>query len=214
MGLRILIADDHRLFGELLAALLADVAPNAHVENVPSFSRALAVVDARPPFDLILLDLNMPGMLGLTGLEQILAKCPGVPVAIVSGTMRQSDMRGALKAGARGVLPKTLSGAEVRAALSAILAGKVWSPRALAEAVELEGPSDRGVRGQLTPREREVYEALVGGRCNAEIAELLAISEVTVKIHLQSVYRKLGAKNRSDAVRMGMSEAALRHAVA
>lgn len=210
MALHVLIADDHRLFGELLAGLLATIDATAAIDFVPSFPRALAAVDANPGYDLILLDLAMPGMLGLSGLEQMVKRCPGTPVAIVSGTMRQSDMRGALKAGARGVLPKTLGGDEFRAALGMILEGGIYQPAALAGETVLAGPDATG-RNQLTPRERETFEALVGGRSNAEIASLLGISEVTVKIHLQNVYRKLGAKNRSDAVRMGMIEAG-RHA--
>ncbi|MCW5773444.1 MAG: response regulator transcription factor, partial [Rhodospirillaceae bacterium] len=107
MALRVLIADDHRLFGELLAGLLATIDAKTEIDFVPNFPRALAAVDAGKEYDLILLDLAMPGMLGLSGLEQMVKRCPGRPVAIVSGTMRQSDMRGALKAGARGLLPKT-----------------------------------------------------------------------------------------------------------
>lgn len=211
MTLHVLIADDHRLFGELLSALLSTIDTGAKIDFVPSFPSARAAVEANSGYDLILLDLAMPGMLGLSGVEQMVRRCPGTPVAVVSGTMRQSDMRGALKAGARGVLPKTLGGDEFRAALGKILEGGIYEPPALAGETVLAGPEAAG-RNQLTQREREVFEALVGGRSNAEIASLLGISEVTVKIHLQSVYRKLGAKNRSDAVRIGMIEAGRRAA--
>ncbi|MCW5774715.1 MAG: helix-turn-helix transcriptional regulator, partial [Rhodospirillaceae bacterium] len=87
-----------------------------------------------------------------------------------------------------------------------------YVPAAMADDPILSGGEGTG-RNHLTQRERETFEALVGGRSNAEIASLLGISEVTVKIHLQNVYRKLGAKNRSDAVRIGMIEAR-RHAAA
>ena len=113
-------------------------------------------------------------------------------------------------AGARGVIPKSLSGDDFKRAIATIRAGGTFMPAALAASPALEGPDTSGGRGQLTPREREVFEALVGGRSNAEIAHLLGISEVTVKIHLQNVYRKISAKNRSDAVRIGLIEAGAR----
>lgn len=209
MPLRVLVADDHRLFAELLAGMLKNLDADAVVETVASYAGAVAAIDGGRHFDLILLDLNMPGMLGLTGLEKIVAKCPSVPVALVSGTARHSDLRGALKAGARGVLPKSLSADEFKRAITAIRGGDIYAPAALVPGSVLEGPDTTGGRGQLTPREREVFEALVGGRSNAEIGQLLGISEVTVKIHLQNVYRKIAAKNRSDAVRIGLVEASV-----
>lgn len=213
MPLNILIADDHRLFGELLKGLLLTLDPAAEVDSVPSLPRAFAEIERGRRYDLVLLDFNMPGMLGLTGLAQMIAKLPATPVALVSGMMRQSDVRGALKAGARGILPKTLSGEEFCVAIRTILEGGVFVPAAFADDTLLDGGDGGGLEA-LTARERQAFEALVGGRSNAEIALVLGISEVTVKIHLQHVYRKIGAKNRSDAVRIGMIEAARRHAAA
>ncbi len=213
MALQILVADDHRLFGELLKGLLTTLDPGGVVDVVPSFPRALAEIERGRRYDLVLLDFNMPGMLGLTGLEQMVKKLPETPVAIVSGMMRQSDVRNAMKAGARGILPKTLSGEEFCTAIRTVLDGDIFLPAAMAEDALLDG-GNLASRDALTAREKQAFEALVGGRSNAEIAQLLGISEVTVKIHLKHVYRKIGAKSRSDAVRIGMMEAAQRHAAA
>jgi len=198
--MRILVADDHLLFADMMEGFLAALWPDAAVAKARTLGEAETLV-AAGPFDFILLDLNMPGMNGLAGLSRLRAMAPGSRIAMVSGQMRRTDIRGALRAGADGFLPKNMRGEVFASALRLIAAGGRYVPEgALDEDEAAVAPAE-----DLTPREQEVLEQLSGGRSNREIAANLTVSEVTVKMHLLSIFRKLGAKNRGDAIRIALT---------
>ena len=203
--MRILLADDHDLFADMTKFYLERLRPGVSVEVVPSFPRACAALNGAP-FDLVLLDLNMPGMHGLSGLERMIQLCPGIPVVMISGSTGPNDVRRAFRAGAAGFIPKTLSGAALMAALEVVLAGDRYLPASMLS----DGPMPKAETGlapesHLTPRENEVFEALLSGGPNKEIARDLGISEITVKVHLKSIYAKIGARNRGEAIRIGLN---------
>lgn len=199
---RILIIDDHLLFADMLRELVRVIDSEAPVDIAANFAAAERALKAGPGYDLLLLDLNMPGISGMSAFEKIRASHPDLPIAIVSGQARLSDIRSALKAGAIGFLPKTVKSQVCINALRLMLSGGRYIPDALL-ASEEEEPS--GEKGHLTPRETKVFEALMGGRSNTEIAEMLQLSEATVKMHLQHIFQKIGARNRGDAIRIGLS---------
>ena len=201
MPLRVLLADDHDLFADMMGSFIEAVEPGIEFATVRNLHLVRDRLRAGENFDLILLDLNMPGMEGLSGLDLVQQERPGQRVALISGSARVSDMRAAFRGGAVGFLSKTLSGDVFAGALRVMLAGGKYLPEAmLGEASEPAGPAD-----QLTQRESEVFEQLMGGRSNREIADNLGITEVTIKVHMQAIFRKLGAKNRGDAIRIGMT---------
>ena len=134
------------------------------------------------------------------GLERLKALRPDLRIAVVSVQVRQADMKAALKAGAVGFVPKSVSGDVFSHALKLMLAGGRYIPEMLLDAPE-EVPT---APGDMTLREAEVFDALLGGRTNGEIADLLQIKEPTVKMHLQRIFQKIGAKNRGDAIRIGL----------
>ena len=203
--LRVLIADDHDLFSDMLKAFLESIDDSIQVETARTLSGVLQFLEADERFDLILLDFNMPGMNSASGLIAVKHLAPDTPAAFVSGSMRRRDVLAAMAAGAAGFIPKTSSAKALKGALAILLNGERFLP-----ATFLDGESEPVPTGpgQLTAREAEVLEQLAGGRSNKEIADNLQISDLTVKTHLQKIFRKIGAKSRADAVRIGLSGAA------
>lgn len=206
----ILIADDHELFCALIKEVIEAKKIAAAVETCRSFNQALASVKRRrdsdgSDFNLILLDMNMPGMNGLSGLRTMMETTPKTPVAIISGSLKPPEAREVLREGAAGFLPKTMPLSELAVALGSLLAGERYLPQFLMadEAEESVTPkAARADRDDLTSREWEVLEELKQGWSNKQIADNLGISEITVKSHLMHLFRKLGARNRTDAVRI------------
>ncbi len=190
----ILLADDHDLVRDMLAAYLRREG-GFGVDVAGGFDAALAAVRRGGGHDLVLLDFRMPGMEALAGLARMqeVARCP---VAILSGTAPPEMARRALRAGAAGFLPKTLAPQALIAAVRRILAGDIYAPCDFLT-------SDRNPEAEadiaLTARERDVLTGVSDGKSNKEIARDLAIQEVTVKLHLKTLSRKLGARNRTHA---------------
>ncbi|MHC9237373.1 response regulator transcription factor [Pseudooceanicola sp. 502str34] len=182
---RILLADDHNLVRETLAAYLRE-AGGFGVEDVETLEEACARIADEGPYDLILLDFRMPGLNGLEALRQAVALDQG-PVGLISGSAPLGLPEQALEAGAIGFLPKTLSPDETIAAVRQMLDGIPF----------LEQKSD--TPGPLTPRELDVVRAIAAGDSNKEIARSLGLQEVTVKLHVKTLSRKLNARNRTHA---------------
>lgn len=191
--MRLLLADDHDLFRESVSAMVgAD--GKIFVVAVPSVA---AVIDrlAREPFDLVLLDYQMPGMNGFEGLERVRQAAPMVPVAVMSGTTRRDLAQEALGLGAVGFVPKTLGVHALIAALRRMAAGETFAPMAMLD----DPPPPDAVLADLTKREREVLIGICDGKSNKEIARDLDVQEVTVKLHSKTLARKLQARNRTHA---------------
>lgn len=201
--MRILLADDHELVLDGFKAVIERHAPQAEVVTARNFDEAFTLVQANGCYDVTLLDLNMPGMQGLEGLKRMVAQCPTSAVGIITGMVTKPVATSALAAGAKGFIPKTLSGDKLISALQKMVAGEVYAPD------ELMRPSGAGdalkIIGAevLTPRELEVAAMLVKGASNKEIARALDLQEVTVKLHVRNLCRKLETKNRTQiAVRL------------
>lgn len=202
MALRILLADDHRLVRENLSAFLEMMEKDVRVFQAANFKEAEAIATRQPDLDVIILDLMMPGMNDLSGVSTMRGLRPDVPLAILSGSTRPEHIKGALDLGAKGFIPKTIGGQALLSVLRLILSGDTYIPP-MALSAEREGNGggrDRGPYDDLTAREKEVLNLLIDGGTNKRIAKELEIQEVTVKVHLQKVFKKLGVSNRTEAV--------------
>jgi len=194
--MRILLADDHDMVRESISAYLNSVG-GADVSSTVNLPDALDEIEKNGPFDLVLLDYNMPGMFGLEGLVQALKCNGGTGVAILSGSAPPHTVQDALDAGAIGYLPKTMGAKSLLNAIRFMSAGEVYVPVTLLreEAAAPEHP----LAQLLSQRETEVLGGLCRGQSNKEIARDLELQEVTIKLHVRTLCRKLKAKNRTQA---------------
>ncbi len=201
--MRVLIADDHDLLRDTLDLWFRQ--EQMEVTPACDLPSALAAVAACEPFDLILLDYGMPGMNGLEGLATALAESKGAYVALMSGIASREVAEKALEMGAAGFLPKTLSAKSVVNAVHFMMMGEQYAPVAFLTALQEAVPVNP-MAEMLSPREAQVLQGLFQGKPNKEIARDLGIKEPTVKLHTKTLYRKIGAHNRTQAVMIAIEE--------
>lgn len=194
--MRILIADDHDMVRETISAYLTSEG-GAEVTTAIDLQSALQEVEASGPFDLVLLDYNMPGMMGLDGLTRTLAANGGKGVGILSGTAPARTAQDALAAGAIGFIPKTMGAKSLLNAVRFMSAGEIYMPVELMR--EQAAADTHPLAQKLSPREMETLGGLSRGLSNKEIARELDLQEVTIKLHVRTLCRKLEAKNRTQA---------------
>ena len=195
--MKVLIADDHDLVRETLVAYLENESDITAL-GAPDLPSAHAMIRTDGPFDLVLLDYSMPGMNGLEGLEQSIALNAQHPVAILSGTAPRAVAEDAVRRGAAGFLPKTLSGTGLVNAVRFMAEGGKYSP-AQGASDSSQQASDQLSAHDFTQRQIEILSGLIRGQSNKEIARELDLQEVTVKLHVKTACRKLSAKNRTQA---------------
>jgi DNA-binding NarL/FixJ family response regulator len=210
--MRILLADDHNLVREALVHYLTRAARDIVCSEAADLAQVKERLAATRDFDIVILDFRMPGMNGLAGLETVRELLPGVPVVIMSGQIDRTQALEALERGAAGVIRKDLRGTALLGALRLITAGETYLPSSLATAsssVSGNFAREQELRralGNLTAREFDCIRHLGRGLSNRQIAEALSVSEVTVKGHLNRAFKKMGARNRSDAVRIAIGQ--------
>ncbi len=198
-ALTVIVADDHPLVREALAQALRTALNGADVAGCANLPEALAALDQRDAVDLLVLDLDMPGMDGFSGLAAVRASYPAVPVAIVSSTRDPGVMRRAIEFGAAAFVPKSAALETIASALQSVLDGEVWLP---AEAEETENATDDFARrvAELTPQQLRVLNLLGEGKLNKQIAHELTVGEATVKAHVTAILKKLNVRSRTQAV--------------
>jgi len=194
--MRILIADDHDLLRDTLVMFLEGEG-RMETSSVGTFDEACVKIKSEDPFDLVLLDYNMPGMNGLDGLRQAIALDGGQRVALISGEATKQIAEDALEAGAAGFVPKSLPAKSLVNAVKFMAMGEQYAPIDFMTAVEEE--TTNALAKKLTPRELQVLKGLTEGKSNKEIARDLDITEPTIKLHVKTLYRKVGAANRTQA---------------
>ncbi|GKX33599.1 MAG: DNA-binding response regulator [Rhizobiaceae bacterium MnEN-MB40S] len=194
--LKLLLADDHDLVRDMISDYLA-AQEGFSVSVAKDFAEAESRMLKEGPYDLVLLDFTMPGMNGLEGLEKAKDLNLGSPVAIISGTMTRAAAEQALAMGAAGFLPKTMTAKSLIHAVRFMATGEQYAP--IAFFTEKEESEKHPMAEKLSTRELEVLEGLVEGLSNKEIGRNLDLQEVTIKLHVKTLCRKLGARNRTNA---------------
>lgn len=199
----ILIADDHPLFREALRGAISRVLPDTEIREAADADGLYALVEALPDADLLLLDLNMPGVQGMSALVHLRAQYPQLPIVMVSAREEPALMRRVLDHGALGFIPKSTDSARIGEALLQVLDGECWAPANVLQAPRAADDEERETArriSELTPQQFRVLQMVSTGLLNKQIAWELGVSEATIKAHMTAIMRKLGAGNRTQAV--------------
>lgn len=201
--MKTLLADDHPLMREGVRQLLVRLEPDVEIVDAHDYPSLFAQTALHPDLDLAVVDLNMPGFIGVKGIERYRDHFPGVPLIVLSASEAPHDIRATLDAGALGYIPKAASSDVMLDALRHVLAGDVYTPVGFGEVgTARTAPADCEAlrRTGLTARQVDVAGLLAQGCTNKVIAGTLGLSEATVKVHIAAIFRALDVSNRTEAV--------------
>ena len=201
--MKTLLADDHPLMREGVRQVLAQLEPPVEIIDAHDYPSLFAQTAAHADLDLAVVDLNMPGFVGMQGITQFRSRFPDIPLVVLSASESPHDIRSAMEAGALGYIPKATSTAVMLSALRQVLSGDLYMPTCLNDsglhsipAADFEDLQHSG----LTARQLEVARLLAQGCANKAIAGMLAMSESTVKVHIAAIFRAFKVTNRTEAV--------------
>jgi DNA-binding NarL/FixJ family response regulator len=208
LSVHILIVDDHQLFIDGIRHIVKSLDETVDILEATSASEALGYLDSDAVLDLVLLDLHMPGLDGLSIMRHSRVRDTFLPIVIISGEDDPYTIRSVIDAGVMGFIPKSYSGKKLLGALRTIMQGQIFIPDEIRDQIQqlasLQAP-DRKMRGKsgnngITKRQYEVLKLLGSGCSNKQISERLSLTENTVKVHVSALLRALGASNRTECV--------------
>lgn len=206
--MKVLLVDDHLLFRKGLRLILSELNPQVMALEAGSLAEAVALSKSHDGIDLVLFDLGLPDVSGVTALDGFRRECEHLPVIVLSGSEDQQTVLDALAAGAMGFVPKTTSPDVLYAALNIVLHKGIYVPPAalggmLPAVTPKRDETPRSFRFSdlnLTERQIEVFRLVVQGKSNKAIARDLDISESTIKQHIKPILRALGVTSRLGAI--------------
>ncbi|KAA0678134.1 MULTISPECIES: response regulator transcription factor [Alphaproteobacteria] len=198
---KFLVVDDHPLVRHGFALSVGEIHPDAQVLEAGSLDEAMAIADRTPDLTLVLFDLNLGDRSGRDGVRRMVEVLGNRPLLVISGSDEVADIVDSVRLGARGYILKTSSTAVLEHAISLALTGETFLPlpRAVLSgnvAAEVARPSGQ-ILDRLTDRQRDVFQLLLAGHSNKEIARELGVLEGTVKVHVRAIMQKLGVRNRT-----------------
>jgi two-component system nitrate/nitrite response regulator NarL len=206
--MKLLIVDDHPVLRDGLAALLQQAGPDTTILQARDALQGLALADSCTDLDVIILDLEMPGMKGLQALSEFGRKRPDIPVIVLSSSEDPRDVRQSLASGALGYVPKSASQQVLLSAIRLVLNGDLYIPAlildedSLSAGQRVRNAESVGAR-LLTQRQIEILQLLSEGMPNKTIATALNLSVKTVKVHITTIFRTLNVVNRTQAAAAG-----------
>ncbi|MDN3277972.1 response regulator transcription factor [Frankia sp. RB7] len=200
--MKFLIVDDHSILRAGISVLLKQENPDAVVVEASDGEQALALAEAQPDLDAVLLDLQMPGVGGQSVLEEFGRRFPGLPVVILTSTEDPEEVRKSLSSGALGYVPKSASSTTLIGALKLVLQGDVYVPPLMLNERPREIPTNPPAASlrRLTQRQSDVLRLVQRGISNKLIARELGLSEKTVKVHVTSILKALNVTTRTAAI--------------
>ena len=200
--LKIIIADDHPLFRGALKEALKANGNEANIVETGDFDSTKKAIGDNPEADLILLDLAMPGVTGLSGIVSVQALQPSVPIVVISATDDALTVNRAIELGASGFISKSATLEEIRKAVDVVLGGGVYIPEGTDTGTENDPEISKLIKSirTLTPQQARVLGMLAEGLLNKQIAYEIGVSEATVKAHVSAVLQKLEVDSRTQAV--------------
>jgi DNA-binding NarL/FixJ family response regulator len=204
MTVRFLIVDDHPLFREALQLAIQSAYPDAEIVEASSIAAAQAALASEQPFDLLLLDLSMPGTRGFDGLIELRAARPKQPILVVSAHEDPRIVHEAMTCGAAGYISKSVKKGDLAEAIQDCMAGLVVLPKGYAPPAPdgaATRESDLAARvASLTRQQLRVLQMVRQGMLNKQIAHELGVGETTIKAHVSEIMRKLNVVSRTQAV--------------
>ncbi len=216
--MQVLVADDHQLFLDGIQHILKKLDTDVEVTESTSAERAIEILESGRKFDLILIDLSMPGMDGLSILKRMHERKVWLPMVVVSGEEDVQKIKSALDSGALGFIPKTYSSQQMLSALQTILDGEIYIPEKIEKQItvlearrpltEKQGNDILKASG-ITKRQYEVLQLMAKGYSNKQIATSLYLTEHTVKSHISALFTALNASNRTECVQNAQLQKAI-----
>jgi DNA-binding NarL/FixJ family response regulator len=204
--MKVLIVDDHALIRDALSRVLANLAPDMTVLEATDPRLALETIERQPDLDLVLLDLSLPGMHGLSVLQTLREKYPAISVVVISATSDRDNVKRALDHGALGFIPKSSSNDVLQSALRLVLAGGIYVPPEILGRSGVDEPVPPPI-GQRTPaeiglteRQAQILSLVMKGKSNKLICRELDLAESTVKNQITAIMKALNVTSRTQAV--------------
>lgn len=199
-AIRVIVVDDHTLFRRGLVSLLAEMEGIQVVGEASNGADALELITANNP-DVVLLDINMPGMSGVETLTVLRQKGYELPILMLTISQQEEDLIGAIRAGANGYMLKNAEPESLRKTIEQVVAGKsILAPEITEQVFGMVRSGQLGIAKVLTEREIEVLRLLARGSSTSQVAERISISENTVKTHIRNILAKLEVGSRTEAV--------------
>lgn len=214
--IRVLVVDDHQMFADALDLLLSAHPRLEPIGATASAEQALELCDGNCP-DVVLMDVDLPGMDGIEATRRVRERCPGTHVVIITALQPTDLLSAAVEAGASGFVPKTQAADQLAGVIEQAAAGEMVLPegdlvsilRRLQEARQRRTDVDRQI-SSLTEREVQILQRLAEGMSTAELAEALFISPHTVHSHVRSILSKLGVRSKLEAVLFALRQRVIR----
>lgn len=209
--MNILVVDDHQLFLDGFRYILKNLGTHVIVSSAVNAEIAIDIINGDQDFDLILIDLNMPGMDGISILKRFQKSNLSLPVVVISAEENPRVIKSALDSGALGFIPKSASSEEMLSILKKIIEGQVYVPKDIQEQINNLGTRRPPKQAQqnkslknsgISKRQYEVLQLLARGYSNKQIASTLFLTEHTVKAHVSGLFNALKTRNRTECVQL------------